>query len=192
MKKKTKKTPAVETATPTVEGQTVTPESTPEPVKPLTDAEIIRAGDIGTAETRAALRKAVNTIRSDITATTVTTEGNPQRSDLRYGNGRAFKQRPNEPEAVLFANSRKLVSDMLDALDIAATNVESLTKQLAERGEQITKLTADLAAMTTERDATKSEAEAIKAELAKVAGELAVLNATKADEPQPDAATASA
>ena len=166
--KKTAETPA------TTDVQTAPPPKAPKPVK-LTPADIIRAATIDTAEERDALRKAVASTRMDLMATATEKPEAPPRYDVRYGAGRAMKQRPGEPEAVLFATARNLTIALLDMVDTAETNIEQLTMQLADRGEQITKLTADLTTATTERDAAKADAEAVKADLAKVAGELAVL-----------------
>lgn len=149
-----------------------------EPPKPLTVNEIIKLGAVDVQEHRNALRKAVKSTRTDLFADADPT--NPSHADVRYGNGRAFKQRPNEIEATLFANSRKLTLALLDKVETVTAELDKQTAKVTELGEQVKKLTADAAEGQAKLTAMTGEAEAAKAELAKVAGELAVLKATPA------------
>ena len=128
-------------------------------------------GETETPEQRDALRKAVEATRHDLFATT----SEAGLSAVRYGNGRAFKQRPDETEAVLFANARKLVLGLLDKTDSQAAQIVHLDQHIKEMGVNAEQMRNKRDTATAECLTAKAEAEAVKNELAKVAGELAVL-----------------
>lgn len=204
MSKKNKKAATVETQAP-VEGQnpTPTPVPLPEPVK-LTFAQSIESAisSMDDTDQRKALRKAIESTRPDIVATTSTGADNATLPNVRYGSGRAFKQRPSENEAVLFANARRLTLGLLNKLDASEALAETLKATIAGLGTELAtakaeaaegqaKLAADFNAMIAERDIAKIGAETAKAELSKVAGELAVVKAELEAQREPGGNTAS-
>jgi hypothetical protein len=129
-------------------------------------AATIRNIKLGTAMEREALRHAILQTRPDIVAVT-DTDSPDQPTTLRYGNGRAFQQKPNELEAVFFAAARPIVLELLNLLDANTANLAELSarfnevdKALVQLQVQGKEITESYAARLTASDQTIKELQA--------------------------------